>query len=126
MNRPPGSGLTADQAAPASPHCPDWNTERYARDAGFVPALGRGVLAWLRPKPEELILDLGCGDGTLTVELTAAGAQVVGIDNSPSQIQAAQALLEDVSRRMEPALFDESRGLWWVDYVRLRFEAVKE
>ena len=40
--------------------------------------------------------------------------------------QAAQALLEDVSRRLEPELFDESRGLWWIDCVRLRSEAVKE
>ncbi len=35
------------------------------------------------------------------------------------------ALFDDVSARLEPHLFDRSRGLWWVDYVRLRFEAVK-
>jgi hypothetical protein len=31
----------------------------------------------------------------------------------------------DVARRLESDLFDRDRGRWWVDYVRLRFEAVK-
>jgi len=69
----------------------DWNTERYVRDAGFVPELGRAVLAWLDPKPGERILDLGCGDGALTRELVRSGAAVVGIDASASQIEAARA-----------------------------------
>jgi trans-aconitate methyltransferase len=90
MNRPQGRNLARDQAVRPPPHLADWNTERYARDAGFVPALGRGVLDWLAPKPGERILDLGCGDGTLTLDLVASGAEVTGIDASPSQIKAAQ------------------------------------
>ena len=35
------------------------------------------------------------------------------------------AFFEDIEARLKPILFDEARGLWWVDYVRLRFEAVK-
>ncbi|MDX1484890.1 MAG: methyltransferase domain-containing protein [Alphaproteobacteria bacterium] len=74
----------------------DWNTERYARDARFVPALGRAVLDWLDPKPGERILDLGCGDGTLTRDLAASGAEIVGMDASASQVAAARALGLDV------------------------------
>lgn len=68
----------------------DWDPERYQRDAGYVPALGRAVLEWLAPNPGERILDLGCGDGTLTGELQA-GACVVGVDGSPAQVAAARA-----------------------------------
>ncbi len=70
----------------------DWNTERYVRDAGFVPELGRAVLGWLDARPGERILDLGCGDGALTLEIARSGADVLGIDSSPSQIAAARGL----------------------------------
>lgn len=73
-------------------HGTDWNTERYVRDAGFVPELGRAVLGWLDAKPGERILDLGCGDGRLTLEIAETGAEVVGIDASASQVAAARAL----------------------------------
>jgi len=47
------------------------------------------VLDLLQPRPGERILDLGCGDGTLTERLVALGAEVVGIDSSPDMIEAA-------------------------------------
>jgi SAM-dependent methyltransferase len=68
-----------------------WSPADYARCGGFVPALGEAVVALLDPKPGELILDLGCGDGVLTEKIMAAGAQVIGIDSSPEMVEAARA-----------------------------------
>ncbi|MEO0499091.1 MAG: methyltransferase domain-containing protein [Pseudomonadota bacterium] len=66
-----------------------WDTDAYARDAAFVPALGDAVLALLAPAPGERILDLGCGDGTLTRRLVDAGANVHGIDADEGMVAAA-------------------------------------
>jgi SAM-dependent methyltransferase len=68
-----------------------WEPGDYAKNAAFVPALGAPVLALLDPKPSERILDLGCGDGVLTVKLVEAGAEIVGVDASDTMIAAAKA-----------------------------------
>src|SRR5580765_7562418 len=68
-----------------------WSPESYLQHAGFVPALGAGVLDLLDPKPGERILDLGCGEGTLTMDIGARGSEVLGIDSSPAQTAAAKA-----------------------------------
>jgi SAM-dependent methyltransferase len=46
----------------------------------------------LAPKPGERILDLGCGDGVLTKKLADLGCEVVAIDSSVPQIEAARKL----------------------------------
>ena len=68
-----------------------WDAADYARIGGFVPALGRPAMALLDPQRGETILDVGCGDGTLTLEIKNRGAEVVGIDNDLSMIAAARA-----------------------------------
>ena len=68
-----------------------WDAADYAAHGGFVPALGQAALELLDPRPGEAILDVGCGDGTLTVKIREKGADVVGIDNSLSMVAAAKA-----------------------------------
>jgi SAM-dependent methyltransferase len=68
-----------------------WSPADYAQHAEFVPRLGDAVLQMLAPRPGELILDLGCGDGALTRRIAAAGANVIGLDASPEMVEAARA-----------------------------------
>ena len=56
-----------------------------------MPELGAAALALLDPQWGEHILDVGCGDGTLTLKIKQAGAEVVGIDNNLSMVAAAKA-----------------------------------
>jgi len=54
--------------------------------------LQRRLVLWLLGDVKgRTILDLGCGDGDLAVELRRQGAIVTGIDASPEMIQAAKA-----------------------------------
>jgi trans-aconitate methyltransferase len=68
----------------------DWQADRYARNARFVADLGAPVLALLEARAGERILDLGCGDGALTLQLRAMGCTVVGVDAGPDMIRAAR------------------------------------
>ena len=68
----------------------EWNSSRYEENARFVSDLGQAVFDLLNPQPGERILDLGCGDGTLTEKIVAAGAKVVGVDASSDMVAAAK------------------------------------
>jgi SAM-dependent methyltransferase len=68
-----------------------WDAADYARVGGFVAELGGAALDLLDPQPGERILDVGCGEGTLTRKIVERGATVLGVDNSPEMIAAARA-----------------------------------
>ena len=68
----------------------EWDPVAYQAHASFVPALGAPVVDLLAPKPGERILDLGCGDGALTVKLVESGAAVVGVDADKAMIATAK------------------------------------
>ncbi len=69
-----------------------WDPDAYARNARFVSDLGAPVVELLEPKAGERILDLGCGDGALTIKLAALGCDVVAVDSSAPQVEAARRL----------------------------------
>ena len=99
-----------------------WNPAMYAKHGSFVPNLGTEVLHWLAPQAGERILDLGCGDGQLTANIAAAGAQVIAVDSSPAMVEAARlrgidARLLDAEKLSFQAEFDavfSNAALHWV------------
>jgi SAM-dependent methyltransferase len=99
-----------------------WDAADYARVGGFVAELGEAALDLLDPQPGEHILDVGCGEGTLTEKIIQRGATVVGIDNSPEMAAAARAkgvdaLLLDAADMQFFAEFDaafSNATLHWV------------
>lgn len=80
-----------------------WSPASYQQNAAFVPALGAPLLARLAAQPGERVLDLGCGDGTLTEQIAAAGASVVGIDSSAEMVAGA------ASRGLDARLIDATK-----------------
>jgi SAM-dependent methyltransferase len=55
-----------------------WNAELYEDKHNFVAEYGKGLLEYIPDSKEQVILDLGCGTGTLTHELSQKAYKVIG------------------------------------------------
>ena len=114
-----------------------WDAAEYARVGSFVAELGGAALDLLDPQPGERILDIGCGEGTLTRRIVDRGATVLGVDSSPGMVEAARAngidaLLLDAADMQFFAEFDaafSNATLHWVlakeQAARAIFRALK-
>lgn len=73
----------------------EWNSAVYHRLSGPQVSWGQKVLARLKLKGDEIVLDAGCGTGRLTAELLEAvpRGRVVGIDLSQNMLRSARGHL---------------------------------
>jgi trans-aconitate 2-methyltransferase len=69
-----------------------WNAEDYKQHSKNQQKWARELIARLKLKGVEYILDIGCGDGKVTAEIASyvPNGSVVGIDNSISMIELAK------------------------------------
>lgn len=69
----------------------EWNAPEYARIAGLQESMAAEVLALLKLKGTEKVLDLGCGNGKVTAEIASRvlDGSVVGVDASSDMISFA-------------------------------------
>ncbi|MGI9531213.1 class I SAM-dependent methyltransferase [Lutimonas sp.] len=88
-----------------------WNVDLYNKKHGFVHEYGADLVQVLDPKPDERILDLGCGSGQLTKEIAAFTDQVIGIDSSKEMIETSQEMFQDLEfYQMNAESFQFDRG----------------
>jgi len=74
----------------------EWDANLYGDKHAFVWRLGAGVVELLNPQAGEKVLDLGCGSGELSARIAQSGADVVGLDASPSMLQKARRAFPDL------------------------------
>ena len=68
----------------------DWNAVLYDNKHDFVSEYGKGLLEFVPENKNQSILDLGCGTGTLTVQLSNLANTIIGVDSSASMIAKAK------------------------------------
>ncbi len=69
-----------------------WNPADYARNSQGQERWAKELIALLALKPNETVLDVGCGDGrnTAAIARLVSGGRVVGVDRSPEMVGFAQ------------------------------------
>ena len=88
-------GSKAETAAKFSGVARGWSQREYRDPASFMTRRAAMVLHWGTPlEPGDRILELGCGDGTLSCLLAAQGFKVTGVDISPGMIEEARRQAE--------------------------------
>ena len=73
------------------PKSNSWDATKYDVYGTFVWRLGADLIELLDPRPDERILDVGCGTGHLTAKIAEAGAEMLGIDASQAMIERARS-----------------------------------
>ncbi|WP_457623166.1 class I SAM-dependent methyltransferase [Persephonella sp.] len=68
-----------------------WDAKKYGKHAEFVPKLAFPLIELLGEIKGKKILDVGCGDGILTLELVKRGADVTAIDSSPEMVEVSKS-----------------------------------
>ena len=81
----------------------EWNSAVYHRLSGPQVSWGKKVLARLKLRGDEVVLDAGCGTGRLTAELLGAlpRGRVVGVDLSQNMLDSAREHLAPYGSRVE-------------------------
>lgn len=67
-----------------------WDATDYKENFSFVPAYGEAVVGLITKKPGCRVIDLGCGNGSLTARIAGQGYIVTGIDDSEEMLRSAR------------------------------------
>ncbi len=67
-----------------------WNAADYKENFSFVPAYREAMVSLITKQPGSRVIDLGCGNGSLTEKNARRGYLVTGIDDSEEMLRLAQ------------------------------------
>src|SRR5215471_20815038 len=75
-----------------APRTVAWDAADYAANSAQQQAWARELIARLKLRGDERVLDVGCGDGKVTAEIARAlpDGSAMGIDASPQMIEFAR------------------------------------
>ncbi|EDP71377.1 Cyclopropane-fatty-acyl-phospholipid synthase [Flavobacteriales bacterium ALC-1] len=104
-----------------------WDSKLYKNKHAFVFEYGESLVDVLDPKPEETILDLGCGTGELTYSISKKTLNIIGMDYSPEMIASAKVNFPEIQFFVKDAanfnfdiqfdsIFSNATLHWILDY----------
>ena len=75
----------------------EWDAGKYTKDFSFVHQYGNDAAELIDCKAGGAVLDLGCGNGSLTNRLKNKGFHVIGIDDSEDLLNVARSNYPDIN-----------------------------
>ncbi|KAK9477699.1 S-adenosyl-L-methionine-dependent methyltransferase [Lipomyces japonicus] len=87
----------------------NWSAKQYTQTAAFVPVLTSKVVSLVDLKPDDVILDLGAGDGILSIAIASKVKTVHATDSSRSMVEYTQQRINDAgdaARNLTTAVVD--------------------
>lgn len=112
-----------------------WNSSLYDNEHDFVPEYGKELLEFVPDRKNQTILDLGCGTGALTVELSKRCDYILGIDGSEDMIKKASETYKNLDFKVMDALKMTYKQKWdivfsnavfhWIPNQKLLLEKIK-
>ena len=113
----------------------EFDGEKYRQASKHQKEWGDKLIAELNLQGDEQVLDLGCGDGTLTQKIASLlpNGSVIGVDASMGMIQAAQQLqqpnlsfvhmdINDIAYENRFDVIFSNAALHWIKNHKLLFE----
>lgn len=82
----------------------NWNAEKYDESFKFVHKYGEDVMELLQSPKGSKVIDLGCGNGNLTIKLKEKGYNVTGIDDSLEMLSLAREKYNNIEFKKGNAL----------------------
>jgi SAM-dependent methyltransferase len=101
-----------------------WDERMGEGNAFQLQLIGPAVERLLTLRPEEQILDIGCGNGVTSRRLAHLGARVVAIDSSSQFLELARSRSQDLSHRIEYRLVDATDEKQLLALGEGRFDAL--
>lgn len=99
----------------------EWNADLYDGRHGFVSQYGESLLEYIPADKGLSVLDLGCGTGILTKELSLRVGKVLGADASADMVRRARELYPGVKFEVLDALAMEWKDKWDVVFSNAVF-----
>lgn len=103
-----------------------WNANLYDSKHDFVAAYGKGLLSYLPSNKQAKILDLGCGTGTLTDEISKTYPNIMGIDGSKEMIAKAKAAYPTLNFEVVDALNMTDDSQWDIVFSNAVFHWIPD
>jgi SAM-dependent methyltransferase len=101
-----------------------WDERMGEGNAFQLQLIGPAVERLLALRPDEQILDIGCGNGVTSRRLAHLGARVVAIDSSSQFLELARSRSQDLSHRIEYRLVDATDEKQLLALGEGRFDAL--
>jgi SAM-dependent methyltransferase len=101
-----------------------WDERMGEGNAFQLQIIGPAVERLLAVRPEEQILDIGCGNGVTSRRLAHLGARVVAIDASARFLELARSRSQDLSYRIDYQLVDATNEEQLLALGEGRFDAL--